>query len=362
MRILLILTAITVCVSSPAFHELMDLIGSQPVKTQFKLWHFAMKRPYDLNSEVAIQKYKVFKANLKFIENANSSQTSYKLGLGPFTDLTWEEFKTNNLMKKNYEEETTDREDTRNEKDRVFDFDTAAEEDDKIGENAPEYQVIVSRDWKWLHPRAKDQGGCGSCWAFAAVASLEAQLLINGIYTTISEQELVDCASEDEGCDGGRATTAFKYVRDNGIATGNDYIYIADSEDFYQKCKARKYTKFIKGLNKVVKCLGDCSPHEIKQLMDISPVATSIEVEDGLQHYREGTWYPTYCDDTNHAVEHVYFTYNPQTKTGVSTIRNSWGGAWGISGLGDIAILPNQGMPGCGTLTYAYLGYGLILN
>lgn len=77
----------------------------------------------------------------------------------------------------------------------------------------------------------KNQGSCGSCWAFSAVGNLEGLNFINGgKLTQYSEQQLVDCSSAGTpygnfGCNGGWMTDAIDYVIDNGITTEDQYKY-----------------------------------------------------------------------------------------------------------------------------------------
>ena len=81
----------------------------------------------------------------------------------------------------------------------------------------------------------KNQGGCGSCWAFAAISDLESSYLLNGYDSSqgeidLSEQQLVDCTNEgffNYGCRGGWMTNAFAYISQNSVHTELNYPYVS---------------------------------------------------------------------------------------------------------------------------------------
>ena len=75
----------------------------------------------------------------------------------------------------------------------------------------------------------KDQGQCGSCWAFSAVGTLESFSLMKGQSISLSEQQLVDCSKKygNYGCNGGFNYQGLAYVKDHGIAYTKDYPYTA---------------------------------------------------------------------------------------------------------------------------------------
>lgn len=80
----------------------------------------------------------------------------------------------------------------------------------------------------------KNQGSCGSCWAFSAVAGLESIYAIKaGNLFAFSEQQVVDCSKENEGCNGGDLPPAYDYIKTHGIMKSSDYPYKARD----QSCK-----------------------------------------------------------------------------------------------------------------------------
>jgi len=145
------------------------------------------KRTYDREYLSSIEhdyRFSVFKQNsqriLDHYEQAGSERT-YKLGLNIFADLTEEEFKRQYLGTK------------------------------PLG-SQPKSSKHLSGDvpdkinWKDLGAvtKIKNQGACGSCWAFSAVGSLEGlNFQENKNLLSFSEQQLVDCEKQDSGCGGG---------------------------------------------------------------------------------------------------------------------------------------------------------------
>jgi C1A family cysteine protease len=83
------------------------------------------------------------------------------------------------------------------------------------------------RTYGWVTP-VKNQGQCGSCWAFAAVAGMESNYLAySGSTLDLSEQEMVDCVTQSSGCGGGWSDAALDYIASNGAAVETTYPYKA---------------------------------------------------------------------------------------------------------------------------------------
>lgn len=172
-----------------------------------------MHRKNYFNEEEYNFRLNVFKQRIDEIERHNQSNAGYTKEINRFADLTDAEFKRLYLGYKKSSNEVEE-----------FNF----IEHQLFKEHI---EIESSLDWKKKGAVAavKDQGSCGSCWAFSTVAGIEgANQIKTGKMTTFSEQQLVDCAGGhygNLGCDGGDLPGAFNYERDHGTSTERDYPY-----------------------------------------------------------------------------------------------------------------------------------------
>lgn len=176
----------------------------------------------------------------------------------------------------------------------------------------------------------RNQGQCGSCWAFSSVGALEGQLKKKtGKLLTLSPQNLVDCVSENYGCGGGYMTTAFQYVKDNrGIDSEDAYPYVGQDESCMyspkgKAAKCRGYREIPEGNEKALK----------RAVARVGPVAVSIDASlASFQFYSKGVYSDENCSnqEVNHAV--LVVGYGAQKGHKHWIIKNSWGESWGNKG------------------------------
>jgi cathepsin F len=269
--------------------------------------------------EEYIERFKAFESNyyrLERMQVSADSEATFNLGITKFSDMTPQEFRNTYLNLK-----ISAKDMARSRSELSFLDDTVAPD---------------TYDWRdhGAVGAVKDQGSCGSCWAFSAVANLEG---LNFTKTNklqqFSEQQLVDCDKIDEGCNGGLMENAFEYLSKNGgIEFSKDYAY----KGVGGKCKFDKSKVALK-----VKGSHFVGPDEseIKQaLFTTGPLAVALNA-DSLQFYDNGILdldqYDCDPEGLNHGVAVV--GYGSENGKDYWIVKNSWGSNWGEKGYFRIA-------------------------
>ena len=197
--------------------------------------------------------------------------------------------------------------------------------------------VDVPNSVDWRHSGAvtevKDQGHCGSCWAFSSTGALEGQhYRKSGVLTSLSEQNLVDCSGKygNNGCDGGLMDNAFRYIKENGgIDTEKSYPYegIDDSCHFERSTIGATDRGFIDIPE------GD-EVKMMKAVATVGPVSVAIDAShESFQLYSEGVYDEADCSDQD--LDHGVLVAGYGTdKNGQDywLVKNSWGTTWGEKG------------------------------
>lgn len=295
------------------------------VQDSFKQWKNKFKKSYLLSEES--YRLSIFSENVRKIvdhnERAKKGEFTFVLDVNQFADLTQEEFKAKYLGYKK----------------------TPAKNSNLLVNVVPE-----SVDWRTQNKvsAVKNQGSCGSCWAFSAVGALEGLNAIkNNNLVQFSEQQLVDCSQKqgNEGCNGGLMDSAFQYVIENGIETEDVYPYTGSDDTCV--ASAGKSSFKIGGFVDVPQN----SSAQLKAAIALNPVSVAIEA-DGFwfQFYFGGVFNSSCGTDLDHGVLAV--GYGSENGQNYWIVKNSWGGSWGESGY--IRIADNGDGPGlCGILMSA---------
>lgn len=246
----------------------------------------------------------IFKNNLKFVQEFNADENNtHTVEINHFSDRTPQEMK------------------------KMLGYKPALKE--RLPTLLPVTDVM-SIDWrtKGAVTPVKNQGQCGSCWAFSTTGAVEgAMFLKTGKLQSYSEQQLVDCSSAfgNYGCNGGLMDNAFQYVEKNPLELETDYAYT----DRDGTCK---YVA-AKGQGKVVS-YSDVTPNSADQLkaaLAKQPVSVAIEADQmSFQGYKSGVITTGCGQNLDHGVLAVgYGTLNNQE---FFLVKNSWGTGWGDQG------------------------------
>ena len=196
----------------------------------------------------------------------------------------------------------------------------------------------------------KEQGECGVCWAFATAANLESLYAIKyNKILDLSEEQMLDCDTINDGCDGGNMEEAFRYIKKaGGLMKEIDYRYtqIKDRCKFVQSKAIINVTGW--------KILDTSDEDEIaKILMEEGPLSIGINA-DNLQLHERGIYDASHSscpvDNLNHAVLIVGFGEEKGEKYWI--IKNSWGENWADNGFFKIS----RGKGTCGVNKYVVYG------
>jgi len=298
-------------------------------------------RNYESAKERAFRE-EVFNRNMAFANAENAKKLPYKLGMTQFADYTEEEYRA--LL-------------TYRPRSSIKGVPAPLR---THGAPAATDSLPDMVDWttKGAVGEVKDQGQCGSCWAFSATGALEgAAALKNGKLVTLSEEMLLDCDKKDSGCQGGLMDNAFQFVKANGLCSEKSYPYkCADSNSI--SCMT-SVCAFHYSCDKVIQ------PGELRGYVDVTmnsaaalqsavaqqPVSVAIEADTRVfQHYTGGVITDTGCGRSlDHGVLAVGYG---TSESGIDywKVKNSWGADWGMEGYVLIERSDRKDGSSCGIL------------
>lgn len=213
----------------------------------------------------------------------------------------------------------------------------------------------ASVDWTKVEGRVtsvKEQGHCGSCWAFSATGALEGQMKVRNLtMVPLSEQNLIDCSQSNQGCDGGLPINAWHDIfLEKGIESEAEYPYRAK----VGHCQFEKAKSVFTDVYGVILDQG----HEdlLQKVVAVyGPVSVGIDgSQHSFKHYKAGIYHDENCRNDliglDHAVLVVGYGTDEKTKKDYWLVKNSWSSKWGEEGYVRMARNANNS---CGIATLA---------
>ncbi|XWS15840.1 hypothetical protein CRYUN_Cryun34aG0036300 [Craigia yunnanensis] len=298
-------------------HDLDAFLSEKRVLEIFQQWKEKHRKVYQ-HPEEAEKRFENFKRNFKYIleRNANrkSTKREHRVGLNKFADMSNEEFRKAYLSKV---KEPINKGSilSRNMTRKVQSCDAPS-----------------SLDWRnyGIVTGVKDQGSCGSCWAFSSTGAIEGiNALVTSDLVSLSEQELMDCDSTNYGCDGGYMDYAFEWVINNGgIDTETDYPYTGVDG----ACNTTKEE------TKVVSIDGyqDVEESDSALLCAVAQQPVSVGIDGSAIDFQlyTGGIYDGSCSDNPDDIDHAVLIvgYGSEDSENYWIVKNSWGTSWGMDG------------------------------
>jgi len=272
----------------------------------FASWALMHGKSYNGDSEYSVRE-QIYNDNVAKIEAHNALNSTYSMTVNDFADLTEEEFvaQYTGLLAA-----------------------PRSLSDVNLG-SVPEFATLDD-EVDWVKNGAvnpiKNQGQCGSCWAFSTVGTLESayQIAAGKLYS-FAEQQLVDCDRNNDGCSGGWPHTAYdRYYSDTGVCSESSYQYTArDGSCRASSCEVLLPRGTVTGHQNV----GQTSS-ALKSALASQPVSVTVNAGQ-LQFASNGVVTGSCRGEINHAVIAVGYGTDGLD---YFKIRNSWGTSWGEAG------------------------------
>jgi hypothetical protein len=293
-------------------------LSEQEYQATFINWMKEFGKSYP--TEEFFHRYNTFKYNLDWINAHNAKNLSWEAGLNQFSDLNTQEFG------------------------RIYASGYLPFAESKPQVVTEKFGTYPSGSVDWVSAGAvtpiKNQGQCGSCWAFSTTGAVEGWIKINyGVLNSLSEEMLVECAYGvtygSYGCNGGSFEGASKYVHNTGDCGESGYPY-SSADGITGSCTYTTSKCAISADTTRLAAITALSGGEpaIGNMCDKEPVNIAVEADQtSFQTYKSGTFCPTKAqcgENLDHAI--LVVGYGGTSTAPTWTIKNSWGTTWGEAG------------------------------
>jgi len=295
-----------------------DLASDEALWDLYELWqtHHRVHRHHGEKG----RRFGTFKENVRFIHAHNKrGDRPYRLRLNRFGDMGREEFRSTFA-------------DSRINDLRRAEAPAAPAVPGFMYDDVTDLPRSV--DWRkeGAVTAVKDQGHCGSCWAFSTVVAVEGiNAIRTGSLVSLSEQELIDCDTDENGCQGGLMENAFEFIKSyGGITTESAYPYHASNGtcDGVRSRGRGRVQVSIDGHQMVPAGSEDALAKAVAH----QPVSVAIDAGgQAFQFYSEGVFTGDCGTDLDHGVAAVGYGVSDHG-TPYWIVKNSWGPSWGEGG------------------------------
>jgi len=301
MKVIAVILAI-VAVSALGAH-----ISEEEALFEFSKFTTRFNKTYASATEMKAR-FDIFRVNLDTIITHNEGKHSWTMGVNEFCDLTLAEFKATHFG--------ADRPLLESLPSTTFSLHNRVTLPDSV-------------DWreKGVVTPVKNQGSCGSCWAFSVTGVVEGAVAIKtGQLNSLSEQQLVDCSQPfgPQGCNGGWPSDALKYIISNkGLCTEADYPYKGTGGS----CQEKSCTP-VDSITSVVTVPAN-DELSLKAAAAQNPVSVCLDATSFMM-YSGGVFDSSCGTQLDHAV--LVVGYGTDAGKDFWLVKNSWGASWGEQG------------------------------
>jgi len=292
-------------------------------QTLFTAWKSQFNKQYS-TAEEEDSRFETFKLSIDRVQARNAKSGSATFGLTKYADMTPEEFKST-----------------------LLGYIRPAERSD-VGVLAPkDIDVPQTLDWRTQNmvTPVKNQEQCGSCWAFSVTENIESMYCMKNqidctTFPPLAPQEIVDCDTVDQGCNGGDPPTAYQFViQEGGMEDESDYPYTAQDGTCAFQANLVKVT--ISNWQYATQNSDETTMQS--NLVSWGPLSICVDAEP-WQDYTGGVLMASDCStQLDHCVQLVGYDMTQSTPFWI--VRNSWGADWGENGY--IRLQYGQDTCGC---------------